>query len=83
MVQGAELTLSQKNIDILVNAAGVTHYSPLFVTSPTLLEEVMRTNLMGTMMGCRTVGKNMMARKGGESRVHFLEVSLWSDLVEK
>ncbi|KAE8453511.1 hypothetical protein EG329_010372 [Mollisiaceae sp. DMI_Dod_QoI] len=55
----------EKKVDILVNAAGVTHYSPLFVTSPSLLEEVIRTNLMGTTMACRTVGKNMMALKGG------------------
>ncbi|CZS89622.1 related to dehydrogenases with different specificities (related to short-chain alcohol dehydrogenases) [Rhynchosporium agropyri] len=55
----------EKNIDILVNAAGVTHYSPLFVTSPGWLEEVMRTNLMGTMMGCRAVGKGMLGKKGG------------------
>ncbi|PBP25692.1 hypothetical protein BUE80_DR003396 [Diplocarpon rosae] len=55
----------EKHIDVLVNAAGVTHYSPLFVTSAGLLEEVVRTNLVGTMMACRTVGKNMMARKGG------------------
>ncbi|KAK0109774.1 hypothetical protein ONS95_002450 [Cadophora gregata] len=53
------------NIDILVNAAGITHYSPLFVTSPTLLDEVLQTNLMGTMMGCRAVGKGMLSRKGG------------------
>lgn len=52
-------------MDILVNAAGITHYSPLFVTSTSLLEEVVRTNLMGTIMACRTVGKNMMALKGG------------------
>ncbi|PBP23264.1 3-oxoacyl-acyl carrier protein reductase [Diplocarpon rosae] len=55
----------EKNIDVLVNAAGVTHYSPLFVTSVGRLEEVVRTNLLGTMMACKTVGKNMMARKGG------------------
>ncbi|KAH7409245.1 hypothetical protein BKA64DRAFT_391414 [Cadophora sp. MPI-SDFR-AT-0126] len=54
-----------KNIDILVNAAGITHYSPLFVTGPTLLDEVLRTNLMGTMMGCRAVGKAMLGGKGG------------------
>ncbi|EKD14683.1 uncharacterized protein L3040_000206 [Drepanopeziza brunnea f. sp. 'multigermtubi'] len=57
--------LKREKIDILVNAAGITHYSPLFVTSTPLLESVMRTNLMGTMMGCRAVGKGMMARKGG------------------
>ncbi|KAL2068867.1 hypothetical protein VTL71DRAFT_15205 [Oculimacula yallundae] len=55
----------EKNIDILVNAAGITHYSPLFVTSPALLDEVLRTNLMGTMMGCRALGKGMLGRKGG------------------
>ena len=55
----------QRQTDILVNAAGNTHYSPLFVTSPSLLEEVLRTNLMGTMMACRTVGKNMLSMKGG------------------
>ena len=52
-------------MDVLVNAAGITHYSPIFVTSPSLLEEVVRTNLMGTMMASRTVGKSMMATKGG------------------
>ncbi|KAG4444442.1 hypothetical protein IFR05_000033 [Cadophora sp. M221] len=55
----------EKNIDILVNAAGITHYSPLFVTSPSLLDEVLRTNLMGTIMGCRAVGKGMLRGKRG------------------
>ncbi|KAH8800073.1 hypothetical protein F5882DRAFT_448383 [Hyaloscypha sp. PMI_1271] len=55
----------ERQVDILVNAAGVTHYSPLFVTSTSLLDEVVTTNLMGTMMACRTVGKNMLAMKGG------------------
>ncbi|KAH6711103.1 hypothetical protein DL95DRAFT_378123 [Leptodontidium sp. 2 PMI_412] len=55
----------EKNIDILINAAGITHYSPLFITSPGLLDEVLRTNLMGTMMGCRAVGKGMLRGKEG------------------
>jgi short-subunit dehydrogenase len=59
--------LRQKKIDVLVNAAGITHYSPLFVTSLNLLEEIIRTNLIGTVMACRTVGKNMMTLKGGLS----------------
>jgi NAD(P)-dependent dehydrogenase (short-subunit alcohol dehydrogenase family) len=57
--------MKKEKVDILVNSAGITHCSPLFVTSPSLLEEVMRTNLMGTMMACRTMGKNMMTLKGG------------------
>ncbi|KUJ23128.1 NAD(P)-binding protein [Mollisia scopiformis] len=63
--KGMKKEVYQKKVHILVNAAGVTHYSPLFITSPSLLEEVLRTNLMGTMMACRTVGKNMMASRGG------------------
>jgi FlaA1/EpsC-like NDP-sugar epimerase len=68
----------EREVDILVNAAGVTHYSPLFVTSPSLLEEVVTTNLMGTMMVCRTVGKNMMAMKGGELQLFltFLRIGV-------
>lgn len=58
-------SMKKEKVDILVNSAGITHYSPLFVTSTSLLEEVMRTNVMGTMMACRIVGKNMMALKGG------------------
>jgi short-subunit dehydrogenase len=63
--------MKQKRVDVLVNAAGITHYSPLFVTSPSLLEEVVRTNLMGTMIACRTIGKNMMAIKKGKLQCFF------------
>lgn len=52
-------------IDILVNAAGISHSSPLFVTSLGLIQEVIQTNLVGTILGCRIVGKNMLAGKGG------------------
>jgi len=56
----------QKQVDILVNAAGITHASTLFTTTPDLLEEVVQTNLIGTMIACRTVGRNMIAEKGGK-----------------
>ncbi len=56
----------ERNIDILVNAAGITHASPLFVTSPDLLEEVVRTNLIGTIMACKTIGKTMMVKREGK-----------------
>jgi len=58
-------TMVGQNIDILVNAAGITHASPLFVTSSQLLEEVNRTNLMGTMYGCQVIGKQMMRNRNG------------------
>ncbi|RDL37332.1 NAD(P)-binding protein [Venustampulla echinocandica] len=54
-----------RDIDILVNAAGVTHHSPCVLTSENVIEEVLRTNLLGTMLGCRTVGKGMMANRDG------------------
>ncbi|RFU31407.1 hypothetical protein B7463_g4936, partial [Scytalidium lignicola] len=53
------------DIDILVNAAGVTQYSPLFATKPELIEEVLRTNLQGTIWGCQIVGKKMLRKRGG------------------
>ena len=48
-----------------MNAAGVTHYSPLFATTEELLEKIVQTNLMGTMFGCKTIGKVMMGNSRG------------------
>jgi NADP-dependent 3-hydroxy acid dehydrogenase YdfG len=48
-----------------VNAAGVTHYSLLVATQPKLVEEVVGTNLMGTIWGCQIMVKNMMRRNRG------------------
>ena len=53
-------------IDILVNAAGLTHYSPFLITSEERMQEVLDTNLMGTVLGCKTVGKGMLKGGGGE-----------------
>ena len=53
---------------MLVNAAGVTHYSLLVATQPRLVEEVIETNLMGTVWGCQVMVKNMMRRKRGMLR---------------
>ena len=61
-----ELTTSWKNIDVLVNAAGVTHYSLLVATKPELVDEIVRTNLMGTLWACQIMVKNMMRRKRGQ-----------------
>jgi NADP-dependent 3-hydroxy acid dehydrogenase YdfG len=55
----------KRDVDILVNAAGVTHYSLLVATQPKLVEEVVGTNLMGTVWGCQVMVKNMMRRKRG------------------
>ena len=58
--------IKRTKVDLLVNAAGLTHYSPLFVTTPAVLEEVVRVNLMGTMLACRFLGRGMMGKEGGE-----------------
>lgn len=55
----------KKNIDILVNAAGVTHYSLLMATDARVIEDVVRTNLVGCIYGCKAVLKNMIRQKGG------------------
>lgn len=41
------------------------------MTTPYLLEEVVQTNLIGTMIACRTVGRNMIAENGGECYADF------------
>jgi NAD(P)-dependent dehydrogenase (short-subunit alcohol dehydrogenase family) len=46
-----------------VNAAGITHYTALFKTQPDVLEEVARTNLMGTMLSCRNIGRLMLGKR--------------------
>jgi NAD(P)-dependent dehydrogenase (short-subunit alcohol dehydrogenase family) len=53
----------KRKVDFLVNAAGITHYSALFATKPELLEEVAQTNLIGTILGCRSIGRLMMGKK--------------------
>ncbi|TVY20996.1 Carbonyl reductase family member 4 [Lachnellula arida] len=53
----------ETDIDILVNCAGVAHYSPLVATSAASVEKTVQTNLLGTMLGCRMVGRNMMRRR--------------------
>ncbi|KAJ8062960.1 hypothetical protein OCU04_008207 [Sclerotinia nivalis] len=52
-------------IDILINAAGLTHSSPLITTSPSLIENILQTNLMGTIWGCKIIGKDMLRRREG------------------
>ncbi|KAH8816257.1 hypothetical protein F5884DRAFT_215080 [Xylogone sp. PMI_703] len=53
------------DLDILVNAAGVTQYSALFATKPELIEELLHTNLQGTIWGCQIFGKKMLRRRDG------------------
>jgi len=54
-----------KVVDVLVNAAGISHASLLMATKPELVNQVIQTNLMGTIWGCQIIAKNMIRRKGG------------------
>lgn len=54
-------------IDILVNAAGVTHKSPTLEESEAEWSRVMETNLTGTLRACQIFGKTMV--KAGYGRI--------------
>jgi len=54
-------------IDILVNAAGVTHKSPTLDESEEERSRVMDTNLTGTLRACQIFGKTMV--KAGYGRI--------------
>lgn len=58
----------QSGCDVLVNAAGITHYSLLVRTPATTTEEVISTNLMGTIWGSQYMVKGMMRKKTGRSK---------------
>lgn len=55
----ADVTLPSR-VDVLVNAAGITTVGPFVRSAQSAMEDVVRTNLLGTMMACRAVGKKMM-----------------------
>jgi NAD(P)-dependent dehydrogenase (short-subunit alcohol dehydrogenase family) len=54
-------------IDILVNAAGITHKSPTLDESEAEWSRVMDTNLTGTLRACQIFGKTMV--KAGYGRI--------------
>lgn len=54
-------------IDILVNAAGVTHKSPTLEETEAEWSRVMETNLTGTLRACQIFGKTMV--KAGYGRI--------------
>ncbi len=49
----------------MVNAAGITHYSLLVTSKPEMLEQIVQTNLMGTIWSCQLLAKKMMRRRQG------------------
>lgn len=58
-------------VDILVSCAGIAHYSPLLATSTDSLDKILQTNLMGTILGCKTIGRGMIKIREGSSNIIF------------
>ncbi len=54
-------------VDILVNAAGVTHKAPTLETAEADWSRVIETNLTGTLRACQIFGKTMV--KAGYGRI--------------
>ena len=63
LVRAAERKLGP--IDILVNAAGVSHYGPVTEASDEDYDSVLDTNLRGIFFACRSVLPGMIERKHG------------------
>jgi len=63
MVENVKANLGQ--VDILVNNAGVSYITPFHECSEELWDKTIRVNLKGAFNCCRTVIKDMLARKSG------------------
>ena len=50
----------KKQVDILVNCAGITQRSALMRTGVDEIQELVGTNLTGTVLGCKFVGRVML-----------------------
>ncbi|KAK9238004.1 hypothetical protein V1525DRAFT_418912 [Lipomyces kononenkoae] len=62
------------SVDIVVNAAGVAQNKLLFSTPESEIEDIIRTNLMGTLYACRTFAKPMARRKEGGCIINISSV---------
>jgi NAD(P)-dependent dehydrogenase (short-subunit alcohol dehydrogenase family) len=61
----AEVEAALGPIDVLVNSAGVTHRSPAADFPEAEWHRVIAVNLTGVFLGCRVVGRRMLARRRG------------------
>ncbi|KAI5847431.1 hypothetical protein BZA05DRAFT_122739 [Tricharina praecox] len=56
---------SHKDIDVLINAAGVSCNALLVRTSQSAIAATLETNLLGSIYASRAIGRNMLVRKAG------------------
>jgi NAD(P)-dependent dehydrogenase (short-subunit alcohol dehydrogenase family) len=57
--------INQKAVDILVNAAGISHSTFLVLTNAELADQIIQTNLMGTLWGCQVLVRGMIKQRSG------------------
>ena len=55
--------LLKRALDILVNAAGITHSSLLVATQEDLIQDIIDTNLTGTIWACQAATKAMIRQR--------------------
>ncbi|KAH0565418.1 hypothetical protein GP486_001194 [Trichoglossum hirsutum] len=66
--------INQKAVDILVNAAGIPQGPFLVLTSAELANQIIQTNLMGTIWGCQAMVKGMIKQRRALTRSLAQEV---------
>lgn len=64
---GRQLAVDGNEVDVLVNAAGVSQNSLLARTNPSDIAAILDTNLRAAVLASRLIGKQMM-RRGAEAR---------------
>lgn len=60
-----ELTEQTGGFDVLVNAAGAFAMGPSEETGTDVVQQMLATNALGTILVCREVGRTMLERGGG------------------
>lgn len=65
---GRQLAADGHEVDVLVNAAGVSQNSLLARTDPAHIAAILDTNLRAAVLACRLVGKQMMRRAAAARR---------------
>lgn len=68
-----------RRIDYLINNAGISSMNHALLTPLSAVEKIFRTNVFGTFLLCREVGKTMMRKKFGRI-VNFTTVAVPLDL---
>ena len=68
-----------ERIDYLINNAGIGSMNHALLTPLSAVEKIFRTNVFGTFLFCREVGKTMMRQKYGRI-VNFTTVAVPLDL---